>query len=79
MILQVTVDEDKAKSFLAFLKDLDFVKVKPLSSPKKKEAVKPKIEEKPAEPKFAYFGSCPDWDIDAAELRATSNRRKAQW
>ena len=71
MELQITVDEKKAKHFLAFLKDLDFVVVKETAS--KVTAKKKK------DPEFAYFGSCPDWEMDAKELRATSHRKKAQW
>ena len=74
MELQITVDDSKAKHFLAFLKDLDFVEV---SKPEGEEKPEKKKKKKPT---FAYFDSCPDWDIDAAELRRQSNHRaKAQW
>ncbi len=73
MDLQITVDDSKAKHFVAFLKDLDFVEV---SIPKAEEKTEQKKKKKPT---FAYFGSCPDWDIEASELRAMSNRKKAQW
>jgi hypothetical protein len=68
--LKISVDEKKAKQLVAFLKQLDFVEVQP--GAKTKSAVKKK-------PDFSWFGACPDWDKDAAELRALSNRKKAQW
>jgi len=71
MELQITVDDRKAKHFLAFLKELDFVVVK--------EKVRKVTAKKAKEPEFAYFGACPDWEMDADVLRATSNREKAQW
>jgi hypothetical protein len=71
MDIQISVDDSKAKKFIAFLKELDFVVVRPLfkeASPKARKT-----------PKFSYFGSCPDWDVDAQELRQSGNRDKAQW
>ncbi|MBX7181914.1 MAG: hypothetical protein K1X82_07365 [Bacteroidia bacterium] len=63
MDLQIKVDDSKAQHFLAFLKDLDFVEVS-LSK------TKGKVEQKKRkEPSFTYFGSCPDWEMDADTLR----------
>jgi len=75
MDLQITVEESKAKLFVLFLKQLDFVDVKKTTRKTEKEAKKGKQKT----PSFAYFGACPDWEMDAKELRATSNRKKAQW
>lgn len=69
MELQITVDDSKAKHFLAFLKELDFVVVKAMTKAKKKETTTPPVEKQPTDPEFSYFGACPDWDMDAEELR----------
>jgi len=69
MELQITVDDRKAKHFLAFLKELDFVVVKAMSGPKKKEAAATQAEKPATDPDFSYFGACPDWEMDAEELR----------
>ena len=69
MDLQITVEERKAKQFVAFLKELDFVEVK--------KTLKTPAENKKSNPTFSYFGACPDWDIEASELRAMGNRKKA--
>ena len=52
-------------------RELDFVEVK--------KTLKSPAQNKKSNPTFSYFGSCPDWDIEASELRAMSNRKKAQW
>ena len=67
--LKISVDEKKAKQFVAFLKQLDFVEVQ--KNTKAKPAAK-KVAD------FSWFGACPDWDKDASELRTLSNRKKAQ-
>jgi hypothetical protein len=69
MELQITVDEKKAKHFLAFLKDLDFVTVKPMPVSKKKAVAKTQNKTELTDEDFPYFGSCPEWDVDADELR----------
>ena len=72
MDLQITVEERKAKQFVAFLKELDFVEVK--------KTLKTPSQNKKKKTTLSYFDSCPDWDIDASELRKKSNNReKAQW
>ena len=68
--LRINVEDKKAKQLVAFLKQLDFVEVQ--KSAKTKSAPKKK-------PDFSYFGACPDWNVEAADLRALSNRKKAQW
>jgi hypothetical protein len=80
MELQITVDEKKAKHFLAFLKDLDFVTVEKTKVSTKKKAAPTASKKELTDEDFPYFGSCPDWDIDADVLRAQSNHRvKSQW
>ena len=72
MDLQITVEERKAKQFVAFLKELDFVEVK--------KTLKTPYQNKKKKTILSYFDSCSDWDIDASELRKKSNNReKAQW
>jgi hypothetical protein len=69
MELQITVDDRKAKQFLAFLKALDFVVVNTKTKAKKMETTAPQPEKPLTDPDFAYFGACPDWEKDAEELR----------
>ena len=72
MDLQIKVDERKAKQFVAFLKELDFVEVTKTVKTESKKIKKTLT--------FSYFDSCPDWDVDAAVLRKKSNQReKAKW
>ena len=68
--LRINVDEKKAKQFVAFLKELDFVEVQ------KTAKTNPIVKTKPT---FSYFGACPDWDKDASQLRASGTRKKSQW
>jgi hypothetical protein len=69
MELQIIVDEKKAKQFLAFLKELNFVVVNTMPKSKKKSTTKPPSEKQPTDPDFPYFGSCPDWNLSAEDLR----------
>jgi len=71
MDFQISVDDSKAKQLIAFLKELDFVIINPL--------VKRASDQEKKIPTYNYFGACPDWDVDAQQLRQTSNRDKAQW
>jgi ribosomal protein L11 methylase PrmA len=73
--IHLRVEDSKAETLVSFLKELDFVEVK--KTDKKEEKGSKKNKKKT--PEYAYFGACPDWEMDAKELRATSNRKKAQW
>ena len=68
MKYELTIENDKAKPVIAFLKQLDFVKVKAAKSIQK-EATK-------SNTKLSYFGSCPDWKAEANELRSSSNIKR---
>jgi hypothetical protein len=68
MELIVKVDESKAKQLIGFLKTLEYVEIK---RPSKKKPAR--------EPRFEYFGSDPNWQPDATELRKLSSRKKAEW
>ncbi len=70
--IHLRVEDSKAESLVSFLKELDFVEVKKDDSKEKKGSKKTKKKT----PDFAYFGACPDWEMDANELRATGNRKK---
>ncbi len=69
----VSIDDERGKSLIAFLKKLDFVVLKPFRQKRQSEAVKPP---QPLS-KPAYFGACPDWDMDADELRKKASPRRS--
>lgn len=70
----IRVEDSKVEKLVSFLKELDFVVVQK----DKKNTEKGSKKSKKKTPQFAYFGACPDWEIEAKDLRATSNRKKAQ-
>ena len=78
MIYELEIADDKAKSIIAFLKQLDFVKIKLSASSAKR---KPIIRNKESEKKnLSYFNACHDWDIEAASIRHSgSNKRTKGW
>ncbi len=67
MDLQISVDDKKAKQFLAFLRQLDFITVKKTSD--KKLETQKAIDDKKDSKDLPYFGMCPDWDVEAETLR----------
>jgi hypothetical protein len=74
MIYELVIEDDKAKSVIAFLRQLDFVKVT-----RKPESRSVKTLEKKKEAQqdgLSYFGMCPDWDIDARELRMRGVKKR---
>ena len=75
MIYELTIEDSKEKQVIAFLKDLDFVKVK--------KVTKSKTVTKKAAPTdnydLPYFGACPEWDVEADDLRKTANKRLIKW
>jgi hypothetical protein len=75
MEYELTIEKGKAKPVIAFLKQLDFVKVTPL---KKKSADQQKM---PASKKksIPYFNAASGWDIDAEVLRKQSAGKNAKW
>ena len=73
--IHLRVEDSKVESLVSFLKELDFVEVKKTAKKEGKVARKSKRKA----PEYAYFGACPDWEMDAKDLRATGNRKKAQW
>jgi len=72
------IQDEKAKSVIAFLKQLDFVKIKlsPAASLKKK-IVKPS-RKTPPDSEIPYFNTCPQWDTDASILRHGGSRKRVK-
>ena len=68
MDLQITVDEKKAKHLLDLLKEMDYVSVRKTAPNKKAKTQKKKTRVKQKE-HLPFFGLCPDWEMDADELR----------
>jgi hypothetical protein len=72
----ISVDEKKEKTLLAFLKEMDIALPEKASSGRKKKKVTKAQKEK----HLPFFGMCPDWDIDAEELRYGGiAKRTAGW
>ncbi len=60
----LTLEGEQGQSLLRFLQGLDFVKLRPAEKPRAASS------EPPDAPKtYPYFGACPDWDIEAEDLR----------
>ncbi len=75
MIYELTIEDNKEKQVIAFLKQLDFVKVKKVVRAKvaKKKSVHADSYDLP------YFGAYPEWDAEASDLRKTANKRLIKW
>ncbi len=72
MTYELTIEGNKEKQVIAFLKQLDFVQIKKVQ---KKTAEKKREVKDPT-----YFDACPDWDLDVKELREKSSKnRLAGW
>jgi hypothetical protein len=75
MTYELTIDGNKEKQLLAFLKQLDFVQIKKVQ---KKTAEKKTEKREVKDP--PYFDACPDWDVDVKALREKSTKnRLAGW
>ena len=78
MIYELEITDEKAKSVIAFLKQLDFVKIKLSTDHTKKDAVK--MANKSQTTSLPYFNSCPAWDAEPSTLRHSgSNKRVKGW
>jgi hypothetical protein len=75
MTYELIIENNKEKQVIAFLKELDFVKLKKL--PKSKIAQK-KIAKSEAND-LPYFGACVNWDVEASDLRKSANKRISEW
>ncbi len=75
MIYELTIEDDKEKQVVAFLKQLDFVQLKKVAKSKVtlKKATRKKNDDLP------YFGSCLNWDVESSDLRTTANKRLTKW
>jgi hypothetical protein len=67
----ISIDDERGKSLIAFLKKLDFVVLRPFKSGKN---TRPTASAPSGAP--SYFGACPDWDIEADVLRKQSSPRR---
>ncbi|MCF8257066.1 MAG: hypothetical protein K9J06_05910 [Flavobacteriales bacterium] len=67
MDIQLSVEESKAKQFLAFLRQLDFITVKKTTRVKSEHHNR--IDDPKGNKDLPYFGLCPEWDVEADELR----------
>ncbi len=75
MSYELIIEGEEGAALIHFLKQLDFVTIKPLE-----ETSEPPIIANNNGEDLAYFDAAPDWGIDAATLRAASNtRRPASW
>ena len=60
----LTLEGEQCQSLLRFLQGVNFVRLRPAESPR------PASTEKSNVPKtYPYFGACPDWGIEAEDLR----------
>ena len=69
MIYELTIENNRDKTVIDFLKQLDFVKIKKITKNTQPQKTKPKQEID-----FPYFGAAPDWDIEASELRKKNSK-----
>jgi hypothetical protein len=75
MIYELTIEDSKEKQVIAFLKELDFVTLKKVT---KSKTVKKKVAPT-GHYDLPYFGVCPEWDVEAGDLRKTANKRLIKW
>ena len=70
MQYELLIEKGKEEPVISFLKSLDFVTIR------KKETIK----KKPLKKQLSYFGSLPEWDAEAVDLRKNKSRKnKATW
>ncbi len=75
MEYELVIEKGKSKSLVAFLKQLDFVKITPVNKkalPARKALVSPKKS-------IPYFNASSGWDVDADILRKQSVRKNSKW
>ena len=73
MIYELTIENNRDKTVIAFLKQLDFVKIK-----KVQKSTRPKKNQPTKDDELPYFGAALDWDIDASELRKKNSNQHIQ-
>lgn len=75
MIYELTIEDNREKTVIAFLKQLDFVKIKKVPKSTKSKKTHPVQDDD-----LPYFGAAPDWDIDASELRKKNTKQRlSEW
>jgi hypothetical protein len=78
MIYELEITGEKAKFVIAFLKQLEFVKVKLSPAAPKKKMNMP--SGKNSHTDLPYFNSCPEWDAEASAIRHNgSGKRVKGW
>jgi hypothetical protein len=80
MDLQITVEDSKAKQLVAFLKQLDFVWIEKSTATQKALKKKETKTQITTGDSFPFSGMCPDWEVEARELRkAGTEKRLKGW
>ena len=75
MIYELIIENNKEKSVIGFLKQLDFVKIRKVQKNTRPKKVQPIQDDE-----LPYFGADVNWDIDAAELRKKGvKKRLTEW
>ena len=76
MLYELDIEEGKEKPVINFLKQLDFLTIKPIG-----KSVKKKVDSRITDTgDLPYFDTCPDWNMDVKEMRKKdTNRRLEGW
>lgn len=74
--IHLKVEDSKAESFLSFLKELDFVEIEKSTSFQKSNKKKEVITSLTVSNSFPFSGMCPDWKIEAEDLRKGDTKKR---
>jgi|GEM_PF-6616744 len=73
--VHIKVEDSKAESLVSFLKELDFVKIE--KQPKTPKPLKTTTKVSKAA-HLPFFGLCPDWKVEADELRSSGWAKRSE-